>query len=119
MQQHSKFKLFVGQPSASDPLAGIGKQVSEFVAENKVSAKSIGTEYIERRKTLVVTLGYREGEDSRPVRLQAVKLQGDSKDLAALEQQMGEASSKLSGIICHELFITEAGEFYMVFMTEQ
>ncbi len=30
---------------------------------------------------------------------------------------MGEAADKISGIICHELFVTDAREFVMVFMT--
>ena len=122
MQQHDKFKVFLGQPTAADPLGGLAEQVSKFAADQSVAAKSIGTEYIEGRRSLVVTLGYRDDEQSYPIQLRAVKLAGagtEMKDLTALESQMAEASAKHSGIICHELFITESGEFYMVFMTRE
>ncbi len=117
-QHHGKFKLFLGQPSATDPLGGLGEQVAAFVKSAGVAAKSIGTEYLESKKSLVVTIGYRDDEPGYAVRLECVKLASTSglADPALLEAQMAEAAEKFPGIICHELFITDEGDFYMVFM---
>ena len=115
-QQHSKFKLFTGQPSPGNPLGAIADQVSQFLDARKVAAKSIGTEYLESIKSLVVSLGYRDDEPGYPVRLECIKLAGGTDDLASIESQMAASAQGLSGVICHELFITEEKEFYMVFM---
>ena len=95
----------------------MAEQVAEFVKTTGVAAKSIGTEFLESKKSLVVTLGYRDDEPGYPVRLECVKLGASSlADPALLEAQMAEAAGKFPGIICHELFITDQGDFYMVFM---
>jgi hypothetical protein len=121
-QQHSKFKLFVGHPTEGSPLGDVAQEVADFVQNAGVAAKSIGTEYLEAKKSLVVTLGYRDDEPTYPVRLHCIKLAGPSQpgldNLAAIETQMAEAAKGLSGIICHELFITDDGRFYMVFMVQ-
>jgi len=121
-QQHSKFKLFVGHPTEENPLGDLSQEVTDFVRSAGVAAKSIGTEYLEGKKSLVVTLGYRDDEPTYPVRLHCVKLAGPGQsgldNLAVLETQMAEAAQELSGIICHELFITDDGRFYMVFMIQ-
>jgi hypothetical protein len=121
-QQHGKFKLFIGQSTQESPLGKLGEQVAAFVKEAGVAAKSIGTEYLESKKSLVVSLGYRDDEPGYPVQLQCVKLAGPSgssgDDLAQLESQMAAAAGQFTGIICHELFITDTGQFYMVFMVQ-
>jgi hypothetical protein len=119
-QQHGKFKLFIGQSTPESPIGALGGQVAEFVASTGVAAKSIGTEYLESKKSLVVSLGYRDDEPGYPVQLHCVKLAGLSgtDDLSQLESQMSAAAAQFTGIICHELFITDDGRFYMVFMVQ-
>jgi hypothetical protein len=116
-QQHGKFKLFIGQSTPESPLGVLADQVASFVKEAGVAPKSIGTEYLESKKSLVVSLGYRDDEPGYQVQLQCVKLAGGD-DLAELESQMAAAAGQFSGIICHELFITDSGQFYMVFMVQ-
>ena len=119
-QQHSRFKLFIGRPTEDNPLGGLADEVSSFVQSAGVAPKSIGAEYLEAKKSLVLSLGYRDDEPGYRVHLHCVRLAGTTDfgadDFAALEAQMAEASQGLRGIICHELFVTDEGRFYMVFM---
>ena len=117
-QQHSRFKLFISRPTEDNPLGGLQDEVAGFVQSAGVAPKSIGAEYLEAQKALVLSLGYRDDEPGYAVRLQCVQLAGsaDFGDFPALEAQMAAASEDLTGIICHELFVTDEGRFYMVFM---
>lgn len=123
-QVHENFKVFFGEVGTDGSIGSISDEVTQFVEENKVAAKSIGVEYIESIKKLMVTLGYRTGEESYPVRLTSVSL-GKIDDLtsadshAQIENAVSNASKGVSNIICHEIFVTEANDFSMVFMTHQ
>jgi len=80
-------------------LGELADAVSHFAHENKVAAKSIGVEYLESAKHLVVTLGYAENEPAYDIELKAVSLGkthslGAGSDFTALEQAMGEAAAK-------------------------
>ncbi len=121
-QEHHKFKIFAGALGPGNTLGPVAAEVSRFVAEKKVAAKSIGVEYLEEAKKLIITLGYREGEAHYPIELKAISLGkvenlAQRDDFSALEQAIGDASRKLDKIICHELYITEAHEILLVFMT--
>lgn len=89
-----------------------------FVQERGVAAKSIGVEFLESARKLVLTLSYREDEESYPVRLtsRSVGRVDGLDDLSGLESRMTEAAANLNGVLCHELFVTNDGEFVMVFM---
>ncbi len=119
-QVHSKFKLFSGVLEAGKSLAKLAEQVEKFAASAKAAPKSIGIEYLEHSKQVVLSLGYRDDEPAYPVKLNAVSL-GKASNLGAaelqrLEHRMADEAAKLKNIICHELFITEEDEFLMVFM---
>jgi hypothetical protein len=119
-QVHDQFKIFVGP--ADGGIAAIADDVARFAAENKVAAKSIGVEYLESARRLVVTLGYRTGGEHYPIRLKDVSLGNagswdEGRDFAELERRMSEAAGTVEKIICHELFVTTDGELVMVFMT--
>lgn len=121
-QVHGKFKVFVGELGEDKTLGRIADQVAQFADENKVAAKSIGIEYLESARRLVVTLGYREDEPPYRIKLSTVslgKIDVFGSDFAALEEAMAEASRKESNIICHELFVTEDNELLVVFMSHQ
>jgi hypothetical protein len=120
-QEHGKFKVFAGKLDENNGLGALADEVSAFASDNKVAAKSIGVEYLESAESLIITLGYRDDEESYPIKLETVSLGkldiGD--DFSALEQKMSEASNNVNNIICHELFVTEDKDFLMVFMTHQ
>ena len=121
-QEHHHFKIFSGTLGENNSLGSLADEVAGFVAEQKVAAKSIGVEYLETARRLIITLGYRKDEEFYPVKLTGISL-GKIEDLAGrddfsqLESAIREASSKVDRIICHELYITEGHEFLMVFMS--
>jgi hypothetical protein len=122
-QVHDQFKIFVANVSGDDSGIGpIAEKVARFTRENNVAAKSIGVEYLEAAQRLVVTLGYRTGDQGYPVTLKPVSLGNagsweEGGDFADLERRMAEAAGTVEKIICHELFVTTGGELVMVFMT--
>ena len=121
-QTHGKFKVFAGKLGADNGLGELADQVSAFASDNKIAAKSIGVEYLESAESLIITLGYRDDEESYPIKLETVSLGQMSdlgQDFSALEQKMAEASETVENIICHELYVTDDKDFLMVFMTHQ
>ena len=120
-QVHSKFKLFAGSLGPGGALGKLATDVEEFAKKAKAAPKSIGVEYLEHEKQVVVSLGYRDDEAAYPIKLVGVSLgkletlKGD--ELARLETKMTAAADKIPGIICHELLVTDEREFVMVFMT--
>lgn len=121
-QVHNKFKVFVGELNADQMIGKMADEVARFAEQNKIAAKSIGVEYLESAKNLIVTLGYRDDEEYYPIQLQSVrlgKIDAPGHDFTALEQKMAEAAQNLQNIICHELYVTENNDFLMVFMTHQ
>ena len=117
-QVHQRFKVFTGEAGADGGVAALAPQVEQFVQERGVAAKSIGVEFLESARKLVLTLGYRDDEPGYGVRLTARSVgKVDSlDDLSSLETRMSEAAGDLHGVLCHELFVTDDGEFVMVFM---
>ncbi|MCI0336671.1 MAG: hypothetical protein L0226_03770 [Acidobacteria bacterium] len=123
-QVHHKFKIFSGSLGKDKSLGPLADEVAHFVVEHRVAAKSIGIEYLESIRRLIITVGYRDDETPYPIKLISVSL-GKVGDLVArnefdqLERAISEASAKLDKIICHELYITDDHEFLMVFMTHE
>lgn len=119
-QVHSKFKIFTGSLAPDMTLGPLANEIEAFVRDAKVAAKSIGVEYLESAKKLIISLGYREGEESYPVKVTTVslgKIGGlEAGDMARLEEAMTGASATVEKIICHELYITDDGDFLVVFM---
>jgi hypothetical protein len=121
-QVHTKFKLFVGELAADGSVADLASKVASFAKAEGVAAKSIGVEYLESLKKVVVTLGYRTDEASYPIRLHSValgKLPMLVGDFSALENAMAKAAEKHSNVICHELYVTENQDFFLVLMTHE
>ena len=123
-QEHHSFKIFSGALGENNSLGSLAAEVANFAAEKQVAAKSIGVEYLEGAKRLIITLGYQEGEAFYPISLRVMPL-GKVDDLATrddfseLERAIAEASNQVERIICHELYITEENEFLLVFMTHE
>ena len=120
-QVHNKFKIFTGALAADKTIGPLAEQISAFVADRKVAAKSIGVEYLESAKKLIITLGYSENEDTYPVKVSTVslgKIGGlETGDVSRLEAAMSDACTAFDGIICHELYITDEGDFLVVFLS--
>ena len=120
-QVHNKFKIFTGALAADKTIGPLAEQISAFVAERKIAAKSIGVEYLESAKKLIITLGYSENEDTYPVKVSTVslgKIGGlETGDVSRLEAAMSDACTAFDGIICHELYITDEGDFLVVFLS--
>ena len=119
-QVHGKFKVFAGELEADKTIGKLAGAVSQFASDNGIAAKSIGVEYLESAKRLIITLGYRDDEEAYPITLHTESLgrmDALGSDFAALEQAMSAASSKHDKIICHELYVTDEQEFLMIFMT--
>ncbi len=120
-QVHSKFKVFVGNPTADHSIGDLGKQIEAFVSDSKVAAKSIGIEYLESTQRLIMTLGYTDNQPHTPIKVDCVSLGkvDIAHDTIALERKMSEVADQHQNLICHELYITEENEFFMVFMAER
>lgn len=120
-QTHGRFKAFTGKLQADHSLGPFADEIASWVRQAGVAPKSIGVEYLEASKRLVLTVGYRDDEAGYAVKLSSVSLGRisnlDSADLSGLESKMEAAASGLSDVICHELFITEDDEFLMVFLS--
>lgn len=119
-QVHNKFKVFSGELQADKTIGPLADTVAQFASEHQIAAKSIGVEYLESAKRLIITLGYRDDEQSYPIHLHSVslgKIDASGGEFSALEQAMASASAQLSNIICHELYVTDEQDFLMIFMT--
>ena len=121
-QVHARFKVFVGELAPDKTIGRLARDVSAFASAQKIAAKSIGVEYLESLKRLVVTLGYRDDEAYYPIQLHSVplgKIHVLAANFTALEDAMSAASKKHANIICHELYVTEEEDFVLVLMTHQ
>src|ERR1700676_5583777 len=120
-QVHPQFKVFVGELAPDGSIGDLAAEVGAFASQAKVAAKSIGVEYLESLKRLVITLGYRNDEEFYPIRLYSVplgKIQVHG-DFSTLENAMAEAAKKYSNVICHELYVTERQDCVLVLMTHE
>ena len=115
-QVHSRFKLFMGPLGKDGGLDVLAGRVEAFATD--VASKSIGIEYVEQTKMLVISLGYADG-DAYPIELVTVPLGHVDLvrgDFGAVEAAMSAAADRLTNVICHELFITGDDQFSMVIM---
>ena len=119
-QVHSKFKLFTGPLGPGASLGKIATDAEEFAKKAKAAPKSIGVEYLEHAKQVVLSLGYRDDEPPYPIKLQATSLGKietlGADELARIEKRMAEVAAKTPHILCHELLVTGDREFVMIFM---
>jgi hypothetical protein len=122
-QVHGKFKVFTGKLAADGTLGDLASQVEGWVRSAKVAPKSIGVEYIEAADAMLLSIGYRDDEPGYPVKLSSMrvgKIEGtDPAGLASIERSMADTASKLTSVICHELYVTSTNDLLMVFMTHQ
>lgn len=118
-QVHDKFKVFIPEADIAydEAMRRLGNMVESWSREGKVAPKSVGVEYLEGPKRLVLSVGYKDNEPAYPVKLTSVSL--GSLDLFpdAIEAAMSKAAAGVQNVICHEFFVTGDGVFVMVLMS--
>jgi hypothetical protein len=120
-QVHDNFKLFAGKPDAAGHIGALAGEVAAWAAKANVAPKSIGIEFIESSKQLILSVGYRSDEPGYKVKLASAKIGRlgtlDAGELERLERAMGNAAANQQDVICHELYVTDANELYVVTMS--
>jgi hypothetical protein len=120
-QVHDSFKLFAGKLDSAGHVGDLAKQVSAWAASAKVAAKSIGIEFVEHSKQVIMSIGYRSDEPAYGITIASTKIgkidKLDAAELTRLETALGNAADNQDNVICHELYVTDANELYMVTMS--
>ena len=118
-QVHDKFKVFIPEENIAydEAMRRLGNMVASWSAEGKVAPKSLGIEYLEASKRLVLSIGYRDDEPGYPVTLTSKSLGKPRLFPDAIEAAMSKAAEGVPHVICHEFFVDEKGEFVMVLMS--
>jgi hypothetical protein len=118
-QVHSKFKVFIPEAGISDEEAmrRLGSMVEGWTHASGAAVKSVGVEYIEGKKQVVLSLGYREDEPGYPVKLTSTALGKLVLHPDAIAAAMETAAAKVENVICHEFFVDGDGVFVMVLLS--
>jgi len=118
-QVHSKFKVFVPEAGLTDQEAmqRLGSMVEGYAHASGVAIKSVGIEYIDASKQVVLSLGYRDDEPGYPVKLAAIPLGKLGTRPDEIAAAMEKAAAGVENVICHEFFVDDAGEFVMVLLS--
>lgn len=117
-QVHSKFKVFIPESGLpyEESMRRLNGMVTDFTRDSQVAVKSVGVEYLESDKRLVLSLGYRDDEPGYPIKIVSVSLGKPALFPDAIESAMMKAAEGIENVICHEFFVTGEGEFVMVLM---
>ncbi|HUJ59127.1 MAG TPA: hypothetical protein VLX92_11565 [Kofleriaceae bacterium] len=120
-QVHTKFKLFVGTLDTSGNLGSLAGEVAAWARTAKAAPKSIGIEFLERSHKVMLSVGYRDDEAPYGIELRSAKIAKvgalDPKELGQLERAMADAAAKDQRVICHELYVTDSDELFVVTMS--
>ncbi len=120
-QVHTKFKLFAGTLDGSGGLGKLAGEVAAWAKGAKVAAKSIGIEFLEKDHKVILSVGYRDDEPAYGIAIKSTKIAKlgklDAADLSKLEKAMGDAAAHDKAVICHELYVTDANDLFVVTMS--
>jgi hypothetical protein len=120
-QAHDNFKLFTGKLDDAGHIKPIAAEIEKWVADKKVAPKSIGIEFLEKRQVVILSIGYREDEPGYNVRITSQKIgrigELDAGERERLERAMNAAATNSRDVICHELYVTERDDLYIVTMS--
>ena len=109
-QVHTSFKVFCGPVEGKASIASVARKVEAFVRRSKIAPKSIGVEYLEATRQIVLSLGFCENEEAYDIKLTAIPLGKlgvvDEASLARIEKKDGDGRSKnakgyLPRALCH------------------
>ena len=118
-QVHEKFKVFIPEENITEQEATrrLNNMLTAWTKDGKIAAKSVGVEYLEASKRLVLSIGYRDDEPGYPVKLSAVSMGVLPLFPNAIEEAMTKAASGVENVICHEFFVTGEGVFVLVLLS--
>jgi hypothetical protein len=120
-QVHEAFKLFAGKLDNAGHITELAKQVTAWAGTGKVAPKSIGIEFVEATKQVIFSVGYRSDEPGYGVAIASTKIgtidKLDAAELTRLEGALGKAAVGQRDVICHELYVTDSNELFMVTMS--
>ena len=120
-QTHDDFKMFTGKLDDAGHISEVAKQVQTWSEKKTFAPKSIGIEYVEHSKQIILSVGYRTDEDGYAVTLRSQKIgrigELNADELVRLERAMKAVAQNAQDVICHELYVTEANDLYMVTMS--
>ena len=120
-QVHTKFKLFAGTLDKDGTIGKLAGEVAAWAKSAKAAAKSIGIEFLERDHKVILSVGYRDDEAGYGIALKTTKIGSigklDAADLGKLEKAMADAAAKDKAVICHELYVTDKNELFVVTMS--
>ena len=118
-QIHNEFKLFTHPYTSVASITELADKVEAWVKSASVAPKSVGIEYLEGTKAVLLSLGYTRQEPH------AVKLIAESigkidvgGDLSAIEKKMGSFADHHKNVICHELIVTENNDLVTLLMVK-
>ncbi len=118
-QAHDKFKAFITPAGLTTEEAEtrLNELVGDFTKDGKSAPKSVGVEYLEGKKRVVLTLGYRDDEPGYPVKLTWAPLGKLDLVPTQVEEALSKAAGGIEHVLCHEFFVDDTGEFVAVFMS--
>ncbi|MFI5384948.1 MAG: hypothetical protein ACHQ50_02400 [Fimbriimonadales bacterium] len=112
-QVHQKFKVFTG-----GSIKELSDRVRAYTASGSVAAKSIGIEFLEQGKQLLLSLGYATGQPGYPVTLRETTAGPlpENDEAGTLGRALEKAAVGAGDVICHELYVDAESVVHMVFM---
>jgi len=118
-QVHSKFKVFIPEAGLADDEAmrRLQSMVEGWARASKAAIKSVGIEYVDASKQVILSLGYRDNEPGYPVKLTSYQLGKLQLRPEEIERAMENAAGDVENVICHEFFVDGDGEFVMVLLS--
>jgi len=118
-QVHSKFKVFIPEAGITNKEAvrRLESMVEGYAHASKVAIKSVGIEYIDAQKQVVLSLGYRDDEPGYPVKLTSVSLGKLGLKPDEIAAAMEKAAVAVENVVCHEFFVDGDGEYVMVLLS--
>ena len=111
-QVHSKFMVSVYDGVISQENLN---DFANIIDKNDIAAKSIGIEYLEAQKKTVISVGFSEGS-GYPITLKLVDEGVVKIDSEELVKKLDHAASMHDNIICHEFFIDEKQNLFVLLM---
>lgn len=110
-QIHEEFQTFIGTS-----IVELSKIVADYVAQNKVAAKSLSVVQ-KNRHQLIVSIGYRTDEAPYPVSIESFGLQFD---MQTLDTEISTKAKNTPGdVICHSLFLTSDNRLEVAFLLHE
>ncbi|MFT3692794.1 MAG: hypothetical protein QM831_06620 [Kofleriaceae bacterium] len=114
-----RFKLFIGALDDAGQVNDLAKDVIAWAAKEKVSPKSVGCAV--SKDKLMLTIGYREGDEPAEVELHSMKIGRvgtlDADELSRFTRAIESGGMNWPPVIGHTLYVTKNNDLYLVILT--